>query len=86
MKKEEANSEANESLHLNVELADPMSEGQLQLPPIMGAISEEKQAKLLSLKSEPIANILSMDGMRVLPASIKPMVTYGPHFGRLRIL
>jgi hypothetical protein len=52
LKKEEANSEANASLHMKIHLVDPMSEGLLQLPPIMGAISEEKQAKLFSLKSE----------------------------------
>ena len=52
MERKTANSKANASLHFNISLNDPISEGKLQLPPIMGAISEEKQAKLLSFKSQ----------------------------------
>ena len=50
--KSEINSGASAKLNFTIVLKDPMSEGRMELPPIMGAISEEKQVLLLSLKSE----------------------------------
>ena len=52
LRKLEENSGASAKLEFSLELNDPFSDGKNILPPIMGAISEEKQALLLSLKSE----------------------------------
>ena len=52
LKIETENKGASGKLECNIILNDPMSKGMLELPPIMGAISEEKQSMLLCLKSE----------------------------------
>ena len=51
LRKLKANDGASAKLKCTVQLNDPISDGQLLLPPVMGAISEEKNVMLLSLKS-----------------------------------
>ena len=63
LRKLKANDGASAKLKCTVQLNDPISDGQLLLPPVMGAISEEKNVMLLSLKSLRIAMHLIYKGI-----------------------